>query len=1304
MSGGDLEPLLASEDMDDMEEDTYRPIVKGYKHHIVGTILKYLSVLFVMFTHIVWVIIWMSDAVIPVEKSAHRWNERIGAFIPIHILAYGLLYFIKFFRHRFSSLFVVRSCLWDCHYVQVKVFVETAAPEIEQSKSGKLVDRARAFVARITGTATVKGWTSGYATVQRTQTTGRFFEFMCQRWVYSEEHGTFIPNEGAISATALELMKVVKFGGINEDDVKNRQGNCGMNCIRVEAPSFLRQLGSEFFEWFFIIQIYTMGASAWYRYYSNMVVWICMSVIAIVSSTYIIKRNMDAVKEMTEASRFQKVEVLREDQWRIINSEEVVPGDVLQVTDKMEVPCDMIMLKGQVVCDESSLTGESLPIQKWALPVSCSLFDIEARKPLNPDAKNLRKHMLFAGTNVVTRVGAVKEVAENDDEENPKVAQRMQKTSLHGISPGIVVAVALRTGASTSKGQVLRNILFPNSHRFKYSEQLPIAFVVLFFYALIVVFVLGLILTFGYLTYLLGIGTVSQCTPIWVTTSIAMGLSLSTNRLKSMRSIHTISPWVIPMAGKVRVMCFDKTGTVTRHGIDFVSAHGTYAKKGQTSAFSTQVLADDIPAIAPPRLYQGMMCCHALSVMPQSMISKSDNDGLQKLLGSEMEKKMFYATGRYLEDSIGDDGEQVTLVKSQVEKAHQALDFDYLEVLKVFSFDSERQSMSVIIREAAGKNGAAANSVIAYVKGSYEKIAGMCVSGIPDDLMQIAESHARKGFYVLGLGWKLLQTETGEPISTDRVAAHSRDTIESGLHFEGLLLFRNEVKDESPEAMRLLRDGDIRSVLVTGDNALTAGYVARACNMVRRSPVQIKKCEGIDKEIYERPIILGDVVDGNMQWRNLDTNEVVDTVTIQKSNLYHELAVTQSAFTFLCNARLRLPEDMNDTDSIISEDVSDSESQISKTNGSTNTTRKRKRRMIDPILMRIRIFARMTPEGKINVVQRFIKSSYIVGMCGDGGNDCGALRAAHVGVSMSDTETSVVSPFNAKNTNTTAVPYLIMEGRNILASIVAVFKFLTIYGLIVSASKVVLLKMTGNPFSDVQFMVIDTLILTLFSYAMVGTYPRDDLVSRRPTAALLGPSTILGLVMPHAMNLLFLGLLIYAMMAQPDFLWALDWNQQFPGYAWWIRADNHYTPSVFVWALTQLVNIGFNYSVGGDFRRNVFTNTLLVSVWTFFNALVIYLIFGGPSAITCLFRINCDDATSRATNNVILGFLSCAGGGMPFHGEAGHNVFTFSWKLTLFGITYLNSAVNVLIDRFILRGAPGKYYRRIIQDTRRIAV
>ena len=62
-------------------------------------------------------------------------------------------------------------------------------------------------------------------------------------------------------------------------------------------------------------------------------------------------------------------------------------------------------------------------------------------------------------------------------------------------------------------------------------------------------------------------------------------------------------------------------------------------------------------------------------------------------------------------------------------------------------------------------------------------------------------------------------------------------------------------------------------------------------------------------------------------------------------------------------------------------------------------------------------------------------------MCGDGCNDCGALKAAHAGISLSLAEASVAAPFTSTHVNIGCVPYLIREGRATMVSSFASFKF-----------------------------------------------------------------------------------------------------------------------------------------------------------------------------------------------------------------------------------------------------------------------
>ena len=102
---------------------------------------------------------------------------------------------------------------------------------------------------------------------------------------------------------------------------------------------------------------------------------------------------------------------------------------------------------------------------------------------------------------------------------------------------------------------------------------------------------------------------------------------------------------------------------------------------------------------------------------------------------------------------------------------------------------------------------------------------------------------------------------------------------------------------------------------------------------------------------------------------------------------------------------------------------------------------------------------------------------YGVCMCGDGANDCGvsgppsplphlhptspplplpsrpqALKAAHVGISLSEAEASVASPFTSKVPNITCVPILLQEGRAALTTSFSTFKYMALYSLVLFSS------------------------------------------------------------------------------------------------------------------------------------------------------------------------------------------------------------------------------------------------------------
>ena len=91
-----------------------------------------------------------------------------------------------------------------------------------------------------------------------------------------------------------------------------------------------------------------------------------------------------------------------------------------------------------------------------------------------------------------------------------------------------------------------------------------------------------------------------------------------------------------------------------------------------------------------------------------------------------------------------------------------------------------------------------------------------------------------------------------------------------------------------------------------------------------------------------------------------------------------------------------------------------------------------------------------------------------------------ALKAAQVGVSLSEAEASVAAPFTSKIPDISCIPALIKEGRCALVTSFGVFKYMALYSMVQFISVLILYTNLTN-LGDTQFLYIDLVITTTVS-------------------------------------------------------------------------------------------------------------------------------------------------------------------------------------------------------------------------------
>lgn len=496
--------------------------------------------------------------------------------------------------------------------------------------------------------------------------------------------------------------------------------------------------------------------------------------------------------------------------------------------------------------------------------------------------------------------------------------------------------------------------------------------------------------------------------------------------------------------------------------------------------------------------------------------------------------------------------------------------------------------------------------------------------------------YAQQGYRIIAMAYKMLHKK----VTYAKVQRLSREQIECDLTFLGFVILENRLKPDTIDIITNLMTANIRTIMVTGDNILTALSVAHDCDMIPTGQSVII-VTAKQKQIHSNDFELIYHLTGTSGNNNACINNVNETqnntmlpISLSASHLQqlHNDQLKSKPNGFIVNERNTATENgttdymlMTNSNSIASLETVDTCTQTTQitqrdleigndtkqhneyepyddennfmapelpnnnyrfamTGKTWTVIRDNFPELLPKFVTRGTVFARMSPENKQALVSELQELGYYVAMCGDGANDCGALKAAHAGISLSEAESSVASPFTSKNPTIACVPNVIKEGRCALVTSVAVFKYMAAYSLVQLASVLTLYTIDSN-LTDIEFLYIDLFMISIFAFFFGKTEAYvGPLVKQTPLNSLLSISPIASLV-------LHLSLAIAFQLFSWFYLQQQEWFQPF-NYTDENEFDHgcyeNYT--IFIMSCFQYIILAVVFSKGAPYRKSIFTN------------------------------------------------------------------------------------------------------------------
>lgn len=494
---------------------------------------------------------------------------------------------------------------------------------------------------------------------------------------------------------------------------------------------------------------------------------------------YKAEKTLEALKKLAAP----KAKVIRAGKKIKINSEELVPGDIILLEIGDRIPTDSRLIEEfNFYVNESTLTGESVPVKK-------QIQKIEKEVPVFE-----QKNMAFMGTIVTC---------------------------------GKAQAVVTSTGMQTEFGKIAELVQVIEEKETPLQKKLDITgktlgFIIIFICAII--FLLGIfrkvkLIEMFLVSVSLAVAAVPEGLPAVVTITLALGLMTMAKSNAIIRKLPAVET-----LGSVSVICADKTGTLTKDemtvreisvGNKLIEVTGSgYNPIGELK-FQEKFNYSD-------KLYLELLLKAGALCNNSELIKEEDK---WNIFGDPTE------------------GALVVLAKKADFFDLDKLKKEFPRIYEI-EFSSERKMMTTLHKVANNKklitfSKGAPEILLENCKFIYEN--GKVVKLNPKYkklILNRTQEMAKKALRVLGFAYKELPINSRPKFNSEN--------LESDLIFVGITGMIDPPRDEVFDAIKKCLQAGIRPIMITGDHKLTATAIAKELNLAN-GEVKVLTGEELDR-------------------------------------------------------------------------------------------------------------------------------------------------------------------------------------------------------------------------------------------------------------------------------------------------------------------------------------------------------------------------------------------------------------------------------------------------------------------------